>query len=397
MNPTQVAAQTNLSVRRGASNHPDPQLAMEEIWNAVRQPDIALGMFFCSSTYDLDALGQAFREKFGETPLIGCTSAGEITPAGYLNGALTAVTISSKDFRLAMRVIPRLSEFEFARGQVAATETRADLEKVGTAVDGDNTFAFLLIDGLSMREEMVVNSIHRTLGSVPLFGGSAGDNGQFRKTWIFAEGKFVTDAAVLALIQPGAPFRIFKTQHFAAADQKLVVTRADAATRTVFEINGATAGREYAQMVGIDLADLSPSVFAAHPVVVKVGGTQYVRSIMRLNEDESITFACAIDEGIVLSVAEGVGLVENLEEAFANLRREVGPPQLILGCDCLFRAMEMDQRNLREAVGQLMMRNNVVGFATYGEQFNAMHVNQTFTGVAIGTPGGAAAAGKGLA
>ena len=31
-----------------------------------------------------------------------------------------------------------------------------------------------------------------------------------------------------------------------------------------------------------------------------------------------------------------------------------------------------------------MAKNNVIGFATYGEQFNAMHVNQTFTGVAIG-------------
>jgi len=26
----------------------------------------------------------------------------------------------------------------------------------------------------------------------------------------------------------------------------------------------------------------------------------------------------------------------------------------------------------------------VIGFATYGEQFNSMHVNQTFTGIAIG-------------
>jgi len=26
----------------------------------------------------------------------------------------------------------------------------------------------------------------------------------------------------------------------------------------------------------------------------------------------------------------------------------------------------------------------VIGFNTYGEQFNGMHLNQTFTGVAIG-------------
>jgi len=30
----------------------------------------------------------------------------------------------------------------------------------------------------------------------------------------------------------------------------------------------------------------------------------------------------------------------------------------------------------------------VIGFNTYGEQFNGMHINQTFTGVAIGRPVG---------
>ena len=43
------------------------------------------------------------------------------------------------------------------------------------------------------------------------------------------------------------------------------------------------------------------------------------------------------------------------------------------------------QSGLNERVSELMIENNVVGFATYGEQFNGMHVNQTFTGVALGS------------
>jgi hypothetical protein len=31
-----------------------------------------------------------------------------------------------------------------------------------------------------------------------------------------------------------------------------------------------------------------------------------------------------------------------------------------------------------------MHRNNAVGFCTYGEQYEAMHMNQTLTGIAIG-------------
>jgi hypothetical protein len=91
----------------------------------------------------------------------------------------------------------------------------------------------------------------------------------------------------------------------------------------------------------------------------------------------------AIDEGIVLTVAQGVDIVNNLAEAFAAVERELGPPALVLGCDCILRSLEIGQRGCRDQIGQIFQANNVVGFATYGEQFNAMHVNQTFTGVAI--------------
>jgi hypothetical protein len=36
-----------------------------------------------------------------------------------------------------------------------------------------------------------------------------------------------------------------------------------------------------------------------------------------------------------------------------------------------------------------LRRHRVVGFNSYGEQFNMLHVNQTFTGVAIYPPAGA--------
>ena len=73
-----------------------------------------------------------------------------------------------------------------------------------------------------------------------------------------------------------------------------------------------------------------------------------------------------------------------LAEAFAAVVAQIGRPELVLGCDCILRYLELDQRASRAAVDALLADHNVVGFATYGEQYNAMHVNQTFTGVAIG-------------
>jgi hypothetical protein len=57
---------------------------------------------------------------------------------------------------------------------------------------------------------------------------------------------------------------------------------------------------------------------------------------------------------------------------------------LVIGFDCVLRRMEMERRQTRHLASRIMADNNVIGFATYGEQYHAMHLNHTFTGVAIG-------------
>jgi hypothetical protein len=36
-------------------------------------------------------------------------------------------------------------------------------------------------------------------------------------------------------------------------------------------------------------------------------------------------------------------------------------------------------------VAELFRSNNTIGFNSYGEQFHGVHVNQTLTGIAIGS------------
>ena len=78
-------------------------------------------------------------------------------------------------------------------------------------------------------------------------------------------------------------------------------------------------------------------------------------------------------------------IIKNLEELFKRVREKIGHPQLVLGCDCILRNIELNQKDIKKNAGAIFTDNNVVGFSTYGEQYNAMHVNQTFTGVAIGS------------
>lgn len=378
-------------LRRGMSHALDPRQAARDLHDAVAQPDMAFVLVFCSPQYDLEALGPALADLFGDTLVIGCTTAGEITPVGYMTGSVTAVSFPSSDFSAVAERIDDLEGFEIAHAHalVRSLSARRDAALEDAALDdrepvAGKSFALLLIDGLSVREELVVSSIYSALGDIPLFGGSAGDDLKFTRTWILHDGEFRSNAAVLVLVDTVRRFTVFRTEHFVSSDRKMVVTEADPARRIVTEINAEPAGREYARMVGLEGEPLTPMIFAAYPVVVRVGGEYHVRSIQKVNDDESLTFFCAIDEGIVLTVAEGVDLVQNLENLFSRLHEDVGEPELILGCDCILRSLEMEQKQIKHLVSKVLARNNVIGFCTYGEQFNAMHVNQTFTGVAIG-------------
>lgn len=374
-------------IRRGATFARDPELAAQELYDAIFDPTAAIHLFFCSPEYDMVALGAALRGRFGDAPLIGCTTAGEITPLGYREHSITGLSLASVHFRVVSRCIESVSNFRLQQGDEMAASAVAALEaklSPGSSVRGDRCFGLLLCDGLAMREELLVASIYRSLGDLHLFGGSAGDGTRFERTFVYHEGQFAQDRAVLVLVHTDLPFRLIKTEHFVASEEKMVVTEADPERRLVTEINGLPAGREYARAVGLDVSKLTPLIFATHPVVVTIGDSLYVRSIQQVNEDESLTFFCAIDTGIVLTVANGVNMADNLAGAFAKVRREIGPPQLTIGCDCILRYLECKQREEVDAISALMTANHVVGFATYGEQFNGMHVNQTFTGVAFG-------------
>ncbi len=325
---------------------------------------------------------------FTGVKVVGCTTAGEIGPAAYCDYSLSGASFPSGSFTAVAGLFDRLQQFDIARGQAFTNTLLQQIEAQSPVSGAGDCFAFLLIDGLSVREEPVVRTFQNVLGKIPLVGGSAGDDLKFVRTWVFHDGAFHTDSAMLMLVSTTQPFKIFKTQHFVSDNERLVVTEADPALRIVKEINGLPAAEEYARVVGSTVAELGSLRFANSPVVVVIDGTDYVRSILKANADGSLTFFCAIDEGLVLRVAHGEDLLDSLKQTFETIRAEIGTPQAVLACDCILRNLEITQDGLKERVGEVFRDNNAVGFSTYGEQYGGVHVNQTLTGIAFGNPRG---------
>jgi len=371
-------------ILRAQSCASDARNAVREFHAAVAQPDTALVVFFCSSDYDLDALADEMAAAFAGVPVVGCTTAGEIGPTGCRDHSISGASLPASRFKTAVGLLDHLQRFDVAQGESLVQDLLQRLEVLDPSANAGNSFALLLIDGLSMREEPVTSALQNALGKLPLVGGSAGDGVDFGATHVYFDGRFHDDSAVLTLVSTALPVKVFKTQHFVPTDKRVVVTSADAGRRIVHEIDGWPAAEAYARLAQTSVESLDPVHFAASPVVVLIDGTNYVRSIQKANPDGSLTFYCAIEEGVVLRVGSGVDLQENLDAAFAEIRAAIGPPQLVLACDCILRKLEIAASGLVEDVATVFRENNVTGFNTYGEQYHGVHVNQTLTGIAIG-------------
>lgn len=368
------------SILIGQSQATDPVVAVHELHAQIHRPDAALVMFFCSAAYPREALAAELRRAFAGLPVIGCTTAGELGPAGYRSGSLVGCSLPASDFSAVTACIDGLQDFSLRRGLDCAERLLAG----STAVtDGAERFALMLIDGLCQREEPVAYAFQKALGRIPLIGGSAGDDLAFRQTWVYHDGAFRTDAAVLAIVASRRRFAVFKTQHFRTADERLVVTAANPAQRVVHELNGLPAAQEYARLIGVPVEALEPRTFAAAPVVVFIDGTDYVRSIRQAHADGSLTFYCAVELGMVLRVASASDMIEHLDEAIAGIRAEVGRPQLVLAFDCILRNLESSRKGCQEPLAERFRTHRIVGFSTYGEQYGGVHINHTLTGIAI--------------
>lgn len=356
--------------------------ALAKLAQGLGPGPFAAVILFISPEADRSALASGLGAAFPGVTVIGCTTAGEISPEGYSEDEIVAVALPRASFAVDCLGI----DLAALDGQALIgrmIRARAGLARLHP--DWEDEFAFVMVDGLSIREDELTAALGPGLGPVPLFGGSAGDGTRFSATFVLQDGVFRQGWAVLLMVRTACKVRVFSLNHLVPTNRRMVVTGADPERRVVHQINAEPAAQEYARLLGKDPAQLTTFTFAAHPVVVRIGGSHHVRAIQRMAENGDLVFFSAIDEGLVLTLAEPQDMAEHLDQAL-NALSERGRPAAILACDCILRRIAAMENQRFGAVSNLLKRHGVVGFSTYGEQLNSMHVNQTMTGVAIYPP-----------
>lgn len=322
-----------------------------------------------------------------EGAVTACTTCGEIAGGEYHEGSLLALSVVSEHLECKNLFIS-LEDFDkedfISKIKNEISDFRVLKMQRNPEVD---FFSTLIIDGVSFKEERFVNMINRALLDVPMVGGSAGDNFKFKSAYIFDGKKFVQNGACLTLWASERPFKIFKIQDFVPTDKKAVITESLQEKRLVTEINGLPAAKAYAEMAGVDVSKLGLDIFSKHPLMLRLGGEEYIRSVAYVTPEGALSFACAIETGVVLRLGKKVETMA--ENAQAVLKEVLAPEFKLQGTlifECGLRKMDVlgTESGERENLMKEYEKLKAVGFHTYGEQLGSVHINQTLTGVSFG-------------
>ena len=342
--------------------------------HSPNSPSPKLLVFFASSRHPLGELGAALQAAFGDVPTIGCTTAGELVSGEMLRNSVVAMLFDSrhlKDARVAR--VPNVRDPDGVRDAL-----RSFGEHFGTRaaeMDPRRFVGLVLMDGMSGGEERVMAALGDAT-NVAFVGGSAGDDLAFKETFVFAGGHAIAGGAALALLEPVGRFEVLKTQSFKDLGKRLVVTKADEATRTVLEFDGKPAALAYAEALGVPVADL-PKRFLKHPLGLMIHGEPFVRSAHQL-DGNAIIFFCQVTEGMELALLEAGDIVADTKKALDAKLAEMGGASGLINFHCILRTLELHGQHQCEPYGRVFSGTPMIGFSTYGEAYIG-HMNQTST------------------
>jgi hypothetical protein len=364
----------------------DPRLATRTVLSQLDLSSLAGVILLCSSSYALDLVAAEITRRPHDCTIIGCTTAGNITVQGFAQNTLTAIGFSADDFSLEAIRFDHLDEFEPLSVKLAVERlVMESREKSARLGDRLNRVALLLIDGLSHREEMFAHALQNCLGPVPLIGGSAADGMALQRCCVLYDGAFRDDCATLAILASRRPMKVFCQRYGAPTSGRAIITRADPVARRVREINGEVAAFEYARLLGISRQALSPAVFAAHPLMIRIGGQYYARSVQSQADDGSLVFQSAVARGLVTSVGSLHDPVAALADTMRSVQEELGQVDAMLVFDDVMNREAARSGDYLERLERLYAGHGLIGFHTYGEQFRELHLNQSLVGLAVGS------------
>lgn len=298
--------------------------------------------------------------KFDERVIL-CSTAGEFTPKGFRDPAITGFSYDPENVEVVELLYPP------AKGLKTLKKAYEKIKH------NQNAFAFLLCDGLSAMEESIITTFFFTDPQFKIIGGSAGDNLNFKETSIYIGSQKVHSVALF--FNTKTRTQLIKENLYGPCGKKMLVTEADPIKRIVKTFNHQPASVEYARMLGVKVSELE-KYFMSNPLGKSADDDIYIASPMKINSDRSITFYAQIIPNTFVDVLE----LKNHHDVINDTLNQVEfRPSFVLSVNCILRSLYfIENKSWRDVDAELLsICKNQTGFVSYGEQYFKNHFNQT--------------------
>ena len=339
---------------------------------ALQGTDPKLLVVFCCEGYDLAELVEGVRDAAGDTPMIGCSTAGEISGAGPGDAGVVVTALGGPGFDAAT------ASADAAGGRLreAGAEVAAAIDRVE---DKAHRVLLLLTDGLAGDQSEIVRGAYRVVGAeIPLVGGCAGDDLRMTGTAQLHDGKVLRHAVVGAAITSDAPLGIGVRHGWRRVGRPMVVTRSEG--HHVHQLDDAPALDVYLQRLGAPAAAWDdPQAFTlfamTHPLGISRRSGEEVRFVAGADfTDRSLQCIAQVPQGGLTWFMEGddASVLEATDaachDALAGL--DGRPPLGFMAFDCIARRGVLGEAGIQAEVDRIASfaaGAPVAGFYTYGE------------------------------
>lgn len=335
-------------------------------------PDLVF--IFSSIRFDHRKLLNGIREVIKDSPLVGCTTGGEISPEGPQKGSVVLSALKSKDAKIVIGKVEKISKnLRRAGEEIGSVLTKDILPEEGGTI-------FVFPDGLSgnMTELVrgVYDSIHPT---IDLVGGGAGDEWKFKRTYQFFNDSVLTDSVVGVYINTDISCGYGVRHGFSPVGEPLLVTKAEG--NILYELNQKPALDVYLEYFGLSKDKKGIEKLGAmkevnfYPIGVPIWREEYqIVHLNYRNPDGSITCANEIPENSIVRImhAKKEDLL-NATRLAINQAISMIKGKKLRACfifDCVSRPLLLEESAPEEIkiVKEILGENiPVSGFYTYGE------------------------------
>ena len=323
-------------------------------------------LLFAGIDHDSAAVLNLINEAWPGIQLIGCTTDGELSSHhGFAEDSLAMVALAGEGFHVASG---------FARAIGGGDPTLAIRESIVAAknrLGSEPCFCIATPEGLTLSDSTVLNALRDALGtSVPIFGGTAGDQWRFEKSWQFCGSEVLQDAIPFLLFGGEIAFSFGVETGFCPVGREGRVTKASG--HVLQSISGKPATDFYRELLGnVDITNLGE-----YPLAVFEGEktSYYLRGSLHTDEANGVLhFAGDVPENARVRVSSATrdqileATKTALQRAIAEFRGK--KPALVLCFSCAGRKLVLGSRTSEEgqAIRDLLGDVPAMGFYGFGE------------------------------